>query len=1208
MMATTQIGSQETPEQLDQHWIQQLEQWTHIFYNQADPKNPQWQAAQSKLLQFQKIHDPLNLCMSIIKQSKNQLVLYQATLCLKNAVIQDLKKFDINELYKLFQFLYEFLCAQAIENEMSVNETAALICAMVLKRISSERNCGRESLSELIILMVCDKITGNPEGNPQPKESDMIAPIINTLCNNVKNPNENLSKKLASALILTSLMVECQLSHRPTLLGIRIWQHVSARKLIEAHLVSIMQACLEAINWAFSSNLLNPLNMTAEMRAMFNLIGCLINCVENTLSFDSNATFASGCERVFKHIQTSRSRRDHSLSHSSDLDRCDKYHRAWSSFIMTPSVVQFMFDLYSTIKSMVNVVPNWSWPTNLLKNCLNCLYYLSEIHNTLDPDKTSQFPEFVGQLMVGAVKIMSVEITGIDDSFQIACLMTSISLRANDIRDTINKINPEHLIPFLECAQRFTCKVFTLVASTASNEEEDEEEKTVDALLDFWHHFFRNYDMENPNRSISEHTPQTLTLDTLKAHVRVIVESYISCHLHKPLGQLVPKEFNESKVLDLDNADDEEDGNLHDQQLSSFGTIARLDAEHTANLLLELLTTRVEQLETLLAQAICTTTPESCKDWEYLNDDLHWLFLMLQHFLTQTGYGEIGFMCTAILNLSVKYKADPQKTIQCFEACDYKSKDVDPVVRLVLVTIKMCRIECVLCQNGNTNWLSAQTNSTVTTLLSRFCLSYLAPREDFCVISEAMNYCFGQDSPTMEKFLRFVVERTCCVVIANKTDPHIVRKNVHLLNQLLTFFTNICKVLFIDATDGATKIFKEELKPEKTAAFPPRVAKSVIKLATKLYDSEDDLSKLVDFFNGEWSCIVSAIQTRQHQSEIVLTKFMQFCEFANGVCEACDEEISDTLFDRLLSPIVEAMPDIIKAFKNFYDVPVAVFELLCNIVRLPSFSNILYESTGANTYYTKCKSVIQAYWEVATTRTDRGDEEEDCADIHAVLKFSHELMKHDWANTCVDCDVVIKFAMEKIGTLIKPEYLQFPNIRSLYYRLLLYLVDESERIASLNDTLLNTITSSILLALQSQFDRDVDNNIYTIITIVCRAMYYDKDMHLMKRLEPFMKPILPAVFQSAISQGSYTINTESAELMAPAVLGLRCCFPDVYRQLFTDLINRQDDAYTRSKVEGLFLAFESKTSQLTFTRTACRDFNQLFVPFLSELHNYVADR
>lgn len=1198
---STIIEKQPITEEYVQLWINQLEQWTNIFYNEHNAQNLiVWQDAQAKLVQFQKIHDPLELCTEIIKKSRSSLVLYQATLCLKNAIANDFKKFDMEELYKLFQFLYEFLCSQALENDMCVNETTALICAMILKRIASERP------RIPYVMTVLSAQGSNPTAVDQ--ESDRIEQVITTLCNHIKEPNENLSKKVAASLMLSSLLLECQMTNKSTLLGIRVWKHLNARRQFEFHLKPITEVCLATINWAFSSNLLNPVNQTRETQILFHLVGSLIQCVEYALAFNSTDTgCTSGGDRVLRVIQ---SRTINMISQAIEHDHRLQSLREWCRMVMAPHIVQFLFDLYTTVKSLVNVVPGWSWPSNLLKNCLNCLYYLSDVHNSVNIERNAAYDEFVGNLMIGSVKIMEAETKGIDDSFQIACLITSISMHTSETRDTISRIKAEHFVPFLDAAQRFTCKVFTQVASAAHADEEEEEEKTVDALLDFWYHLLRNMEAEIRS-AVSTNPPTSPKINTegVKAYARVIVESYISCHLHKPLGQVVPRENDDIQEVDLDQADEQDDNTIHSQQLVSFGMISRFDALHTAKLLLELLSTRVQHLETLLTQFINTKpSPEGLKDWEYINDDIHWLLLMLQHYLTQTGFGEIGFMCNEILQASLSYGANVQKTLQAFEKFDYTTPEADPIVRLILIVLKLCQIEMGICQSGKIDWLSVQTNGTLTSLLSRFCLTYLYPKEsDYSVISENMNYCFGQDAPTADKFLRFVVEHTCCIILCLKSDPQVVKKNITLLIQLQTYHPNVSTILK-EADDGSMTMFVTKMHPNNLTGFPSKVAKLVLKLATRLYVEENDWNALIDFFTNKWSFIMTCIQNGQHQSEMVSTKFLEFCDFAIGVCEACDDETSERLFEQLLVPIVKALPQVLTAFGNFENVPIAIFELLYYIVKLPMVNITSWESPAAKTFYESCSDIIQAYSISPLAKKARSCEEEDCEDIIALLNFAHEVMKRDWGNSWASCDSVVKFAMDKLSVIIKPEYLQFPRIRSTYYRLLVYLVDEDDRLAHLSDTLLNTIVSSILLALQSKFDKEVDNHVYTIIGIICRTIYLEKGTQVSERLSKFMMPVLPALFHATINQGSFTLNTETAEMIAPAFFSLRCCFMNVYQSLVKDLIEKQDDPYAQAKVETLFENLESKIHKLTLNRTACREFSKLFVPFLAELHNYVTTK
>lgn len=582
---------------------------------------------------------------------------------------------------------------------------------------------------------------------------------------------------------------------------------------------------------------------------------------------------------------------------------------------------------------------------------------------------------------------------------------------------------------------------------------------------------------------------------------------------------------------------------------------------------------------------------------------------MLQHYLTQTGYGEIGFMCSEILQASLSYEANVQKTLAAFEKFDYSSSEVDPIVRLVLVTLKLCQLEMGICQSGKIEWLSAQTNGTLTTMLSKFCLTYLYPKEsDYTVISANMNYCFGVDAPTAEKFLKFVIEHTCCIILFMKADPQIVKKKITLLIQLQIYECKV-KRLLSEAEEGSmTKMFVSQLRPENLTGFSSKVAKLILKLATRLFVAKRDWSTLIDFFNEKWAYILSCIQSGQHQSEMVSNKFLEFCDFAIGVCEACDDETSERLFEQLLVPIVQALPQVLAAFKNFETVAIAIFELLYYIVKLPMLNITNWDGQAARSFYENCIEVIRTYAATPVASKVRGDDEEDCEDIIAILNFAHEVMKRDWGNTLPTCDGVVMITIEKLSAIIKPESLQFPRIRSIYYRLLVYLVDEEDRLGGLSDNLLNVIVSSILLAVQSNFDRDVDNHTYTVIQIVCRAIYLEKGTQVSDRLAKFMMPVLPAIFHSTINQGSFTLNTETAEMVAPAFFSLRCCFPDLYQTLVKELIEKQDDPFTREKVKTLFENLESKVDKMTLNRWACREFNTLFVPFLAELHNYVTTK
>lgn len=1188
-----------TDEQV-QNWISRLEQYTNVFFNQTDGQNPAlWQEAQSKLIQFQKLHDPFKLCVEIIKRSRNQLVLYQATLCLKNAVACDFRKFDLDELFQLFQFLYEFLCSQALENEMSVNETASLVIGMILKRIASR------SSSDIA------EVAFGPDSKSSPRASQeaiKIEQVITTLCSHIKEPNENLGRRLASAMMLNSLLLESQMAHCSTVMNMQVWRHLAARHLIQTHLKLITETSLETINWAFCSNLLNPLNQTCETQVLFHLVKILIQCVESALSnsYSPGQSVSTGFEyqypsRLIRIIQD-RAIKDRS-SHAFD-ERFKKINE-FCDLLMSPSVVQFMFGLYTTVKSMINCVPGWDWPANLLKNCMTCLHCLSDINNSYTVEKNEKYSNFVGNLMLGAIKLVDSETRGVDDIYQIASLLSSISMHTSEARDTITKIKSEHFTPFLDAAQRFTTRVFIHVASTSA-EEESEEEKTVDCLLDFWYHLLRNIDTEI-GYCASTQPPKTpkISPDEKKGYARMISNCYISCHLHKPLGHVVnhPSDVRE---IDLENADDQDDNTIHALQLVAFGMIARYDALHTAKLLADIGKDKVDQLEQILGQYINTNIqPENVKEWIMINDDLHWLLLMMQHFLTQTGYGEIGFMCNEILSASLASEAEVSRTLQGFRECDYKSNDVDPIVRLVLIAVKLCQLEIKVCQSDKTNWISSQTNASLIAFLSRFCLTYLFPREsDYSVISENMNHCFGQDSPTAESFLSFIVEHSCCLAIKLKDNEQNIKKNYQFIIQL-TNLHSIAKDIIRKADPNSTiGIFLQSVSRSVAMGdgMSMREIRLFVQLTIRLMQDESVLIEIASDVVGE----LKELARGTNKSGAETRKFIHLCDVATGFCEASDDETSDCMLEILFLPAVKLFPEIIRKFSDSDCVFVAIFDLLYHIVKLPIVHVVNWESQSAQIFYENCAQIIETFAQVTRAKgVDRNDEE-DFDDIVALLNFCNEVMKHDWGNSWACCDLVVRTAIEQLHTIIDiRNHMQYPKIRAIYYRLLVYIVDEDERLAHLTDRMLEVIFTSIVVAIESHFDKDTDNHIYTVIGIACRAIYHERGTQLSERLSTFMRPILPLLFSASLRQSHYSMTTESTEMLAPALFALRCCFLDTYKSLVDQLIQDQEDPISKAKITQLFQNLESRIHSLTLNRTASREFNNLFVPLMAELQNYI---
>lgn len=1174
---TTTVRSSLTPAAVD-NVIVQLETLTHIFYsNSGNQDINQWNEAQSKLLQFQQMSDPFTMCRAIIEKSQNSLVLFQAAMCLKNAVSKEWRKMEVDEVSDLFQFLSEFLCAKSLDYEYSLSETVSLVCAMLLKRLAMCRY--------------------------QDEVSKKVEQVIATLCSRVEDNNEALNRRYGCILMLNSLLLECQASKRSTSLGLQIWRHFSARKMIESHLKGIAEVCLKTINWSLSSNLLIPTNpISRETLAICNFTKSCIEAVEHALSWNSLDVACAGAgDRILRIFQN---RQIGTINQAGEHDKRLKAIHSWYELIMNPEVVKFLFDLYNKIKSLVDPSSNWNWPSSTLRVCMSCLFHLADSQNILLTDKDDVRARFVENLMRGAMNLMTSVVEKVDDCYEIANLLTAIVLHLEQ-RRMIVVYDKSVLNSFIEVAAQFSCKVFIYTASSLN----EEEEKSVDALMDVWSIIVRSLDAYSKlEAELKLSSPITIDISSC---ARSITECYLRCHLNKPLGILEPNE--EQEEVDIDNIEDYDDGVVHSMQLDSFGFIARVDAAHTCRLLIDLLGTRVQQFEALLAHSIPTRDgPEGMKEWETINDDLHWLLLMTSNFLTLAGYGDIGVMSNEIIRLSIDAKADVDRTVAALGNLDYSSNDTDPIIRLVIIVLKLCQIEKSVCQSGKRLWLSSQTSSTLTTFMSKFCLTYIYPLEsEYPTISPPLNYCFGQDSQTAEKLIEFVLDHACCKILFMKDEQQVVMRCVELFIQLLRYlpkpFIND-KLPEIIQRSEMIKLFTMQLSPDNMQTFLPKTAKTLFKLATKLLRKETEWTSLVSFLQSRWTQITATLsgqlQPQVVTSDVVLNKFLEFCDYASGVCEASDDDNIERIFEQLLLPLVKELPAIMMAFRNFESAMTAIFDLLYLIVKVPLACMGIWEGPPIETFYCSSTDVLKAYAHINSGRTLKSDDEESCDGLLACLQFMTEAMKKDWGSNVLACCYMIVTGMELIGPIIKPEYLQLPKVRQLYYRLLLYLCDEEERLENLSNDLIQNVISKVLLSLRSNFDKETDSHCMSIVCIMCRYIFKEKGNSKSERMAGFVQPCLSAIFEIITNRNLLSSGGDYCENMSSAFFSLRVCFPELYNAHVEQLIQRQDDQYVQQQIRSLFIKLEDELV-LTVSRVSCREFSTRFEPFLAELHQYI---
>ncbi|RWS24976.1 Exportin-4-like protein, partial [Leptotrombidium deliense] len=776
--------------------VQQLESYANVLLAPpTEVNNEQRKEAQTVFIEFQKTKTPFELCRHVLETSNVVFVQFQAAACLKNGVIRDwsyLKQENMS--LQLLNYLLEFVGSrQQLEN--CVREQLLLVCAIILKRCGIDENSEAHRRLRLRQIEVEDSTEPVDANSQLPQVSvnmfNSVLSVISMLSSDslqsFSSPQQNgditYIKGMTACSFILAILNEYSSSTRASDFGLPWIKHLDTKKKFETnHLKNIFSTVLQALH-----NTVQPQVNSEVLRRpeCLSIILKLVQILETILTwnFDLITIISS---QYAKHVD--------GIENPVLQPGLD-----WVDIFINGNIIEFIFYLYIRIRDLGD--------EKLTHHSLQCLSQLSSLTGTIISNPKNRI-QFISFFLNGTLHLLKQGFHKFE-AVPVSTMLYRICLHLQS-RDTIKLVDKEICVRFVTMMCDLTCKLFVdyLKAEEGKdiNDESDAEKfkQAIDNFCDAWmvlmqaiekyekFNVFRSTDSPTDEVDGGSSSRQSQSQDVIDQRVinecsRKIFECFLRCHLTQPEGLrgLVSKSV-EADIYDFEEGDHV----TYNEQLNAIGCFARVDASHSISCLTQLLNLRVNQLQSCLQSITSNSGAEVQQQWACINEDIHWLIMIVTWTLTQSNYGERDMIPLQLMHLSINSNSDSTKTVNALRSCDVGTDDskVDPIVKLLLCVFKICSLEKYILENKMHCLMSPQVSLTLTLFITRFLCGYLLPNEnDYTDMSLCLNACFGRDSPAAADTLNFLFDHIITKLFAWSSEADVTESSAA---ALVTFIQN----------------------------------------------------------------------------------------------------------------------------------------------------------------------------------------------------------------------------------------------------------------------------------------------------------------------------------------------------------------------------------------------------------------------------------
>jgi len=879
---------------------------------------------------------------------------------------------------------------------------------------------------------------------------------------------------------------------------------------------------------------------------------------------------------------------------------------SWMDIVLNKQIISMLFNIHKKVRTS----------EQLCTQSLQCLVQLASTNGSIfskDELQIEYLTYFIDSLLelLSSTELLDYEALGIANI--INNLVTFSPL------PTLLQLRSDCLHSFWSLMARLACNFCQAAAKEdASDSDETIWLETFDKSLDAWIKFI------SCANELPEGAIQHFSVD--------ILDTYLRCHLAPPQG--VRGKLSADETVGMSDNEDDEDREKFSDQLFAIGSFARHIPEYSVPLLTRLLDERVHVLQSLL-EAVPHTTDSQQQEQQQLalnelNEDLHWILLIITDTLTDQADGETILIPAPIMDYSISLQggsdaltASTTMTIKelITESNDntyQSSRHLDPIVRLMASVFRAVNTEQLAIDSGLGGCLSPQVGQSLMRLLARWAESYLAPNEGYYAqISVGLVTSFGKDSLCTQWTVMFLLEKVLLNLKVFYSEHQLLADTLSLLTALVDKQPRCDLAVRCETLWRLVADFSSNKHPLNI--LPP-IAKRGLCQALVLAGSAsfpDDrktvyMQQVLESIQNRFLGTVqrSDLKTTYHNVEVkndILGSFDCLC----GVAEASAPNNGSTIFE-FFSGKLQVFVDIMDLYHNYEE----VVQVVLDTFKIVNKKLICYLSeTECVSLYKATVSLIDTYSKhnIGLRNVKKDREEEQYKDLVTLMQILSSVLCKDFisfasGDDSLKCSVsaadVVVFGLSTIIPLLTTQLLMFPSLAQSYMSLVSYMSEiHPSYLCRLTDDIFNSLMSAVEFCL---LNCAVDVVKYCLELLTSLTMYIQQDSALRSSDKHSVGTRFLTIFFNMLLLETFDMSL--MDTFSAAFYTLICSHQDEYKKLVNDLLSQHTGSPHYDRLVNAFNQLTGFSDAFNITRSARIKFTENFTPFLTNIRGFLCIR
>lgn len=966
---------------------------TQIVHNPSSSINlSERKEAENFLLNLRTSTAPFEFCHFVLENdSTSNYVQFQIISILKESILREWHTLNSEEIENLWKYLLHFVYEKNYSLPAFVSNEILLVIAMIIKRGTFD---GKSGETEKIYESVETMLGSN---NPQ---------MITLACQILLNICTEYCTTWTSNIGLT-------------------WDfHVRAKRHFElSDLKRIFELTLRVLYNAIGSLQSSSPSQSSDSATMklferfLNLSLCILSWNFGSKNLPKRLTYVVEFSSAFS-------------LHPPDT---------WRDLFLNEDVLKFFFMLHSHLKMANSELKNIS---------LQCLVQLASLCGSIFPNDVSRdkyLALFVATILQVFLNVNRDEAVNFGEMIQKLFTYNPLAFFRRFDKNLFDQFFDLLTRITIEFCEQATLESFSHIDDTVYQE-------AYLKLLDGW-----AVQLKTDSRSEENGNGKKM----LAQHADAIFDCFLKCHFSAPVGQ---RPFEINKDIEEDFNENEDDKDCFAETLLNIGIFGRHSIGRNINTLTSLLVQTLNKYINLFEpdQNSCEIAQNNLLS---VQEDMHWLLLIIANFLTLSEIETLFYVPVDIHNFACNNgQCSELASSQTFLVASmtdpiglsiFPPTCVDPIVGLISCVLKWSNMEKRLLEQNRIGFLSPQVSETTCWSLKRILSAYCESDERYatpskpCIVKET----FQTGTMTSSAITMFVLDKFYSVLKFWSNETKLNKEAASMLNSFIDRNQKGDEMAKQDRTIGIiSEINLEKLCPEARK----ELLKSIVKICLS-HDSSFSKATLFDKIlaplRGHFDSIMNQLQgskASKRAKHFSSSEMLNLLDCFSGVVQGIGAENTRDVCCFIM-PVLKSCIDLMSLCKSEQVIIDAILQLYVDVTA--RITACIGNQADAELFYECILNMLKIYALNNTSKylTMTQFNEEKISDLILFLKILSNLLSKDVFMVLGGLNVglglespdpklnianVIILGLQTVLPLMSPDFLKYPPVCSLFFKLI----------------------------------------------------------------------------------------------------------------------------------------------------------------------------